>query len=450
MRFQKRSDDVPTKEEDNDDSARRRTLRIKVYGGWTSQVQHFDETIPGLPVYAAGSRAGRPWAGKLPMLDKWLRGGLSYSARQVSRQTRKELRTVNAVAFGAVLITYMWARDKMRSNAAANGEENDDLFFAILVLYGVLILSSIIMERFVVLPRLHPGMQQVTQDLGPRFLAQGWKLEYIVQDPQSPLGVAAYFEITPVSEDGPPRDGTSQQHPTEPNRVPALSSPAASSQAPTEEWVTVYRNVIAYVYCYPCSPSSSRIAFLQEGVPPSMKGSVDVFVWGTLVEELEDVVYRFHGKKYCADCGVAITSFFIYALFAIGSIFLVVVMMDQVDDQDAFGTIGFVVGLYGAIALSVVAFIFCRMVLSAFSDGRRAHTDLHPAARDVVNQNDFTEAFAKAGYVVEYVSDEQPMPSQYLDGCCIPSRSGRSFVRFVPASMAYSKISDGSGSGTLV
>lgn len=82
----------------------------------------------------------------------------------------------------------------------SDSDESGVFYFLLFGLYLVGMFVVVICERFYILPRQHTRMQALVQKLSAGFLCKGWQLEYIVENEQSPMDIAAYFQITSIAE----------------------------------------------------------------------------------------------------------------------------------------------------------------------------------------------------------------------------------------------------------
>jgi hypothetical protein len=386
----------------------RRELRVSIFKGLMNPSK-FDahvSTMAGTRYSFAADRAAASPETSLPLLDRWLRGGLFYTVGQVHRQVRKDARWLTV---GSLLL---WVCLWMLIHVLFFDTEGGELH-SLLGLYAIIIVWTMALDRFVIFPRLHEHMEKVVVDLSPRFAREGWKLEYVIEEAKSLAGVAAFFQISPVEGKA---DNIEQ-----PTRQGVVAETTMDEQ---EEWVSVYRNMYARIWCQSCTAQQVN---LYDGIPKSMQGTVDVFLWGALVESLSVVTTNFVRSKMCSDCGVRILAILLYiASFVV--ITILVVLSDHVQL------------LLGTVFVSVAVYVVLQLLLSSCSDARLSKERLHPAARDVVEE--FAPHFAGAGYIPEYVTDEQAIPNKFL-ARWLP-KAGQGFVRFVPSSQAYVKIPESS------
>lgn len=393
-----------------------RPLCVQVWKGWTN-IRTFD----GNASFAVSSVVSPSFQRIHGLEDRWLQGALYFSAFSAIRKLRLQLKPyLIATVFitttlGLAAVFGLGLLDAFRDD---NGQYS--VLSILLAMYAILIPVDLIYERYIVFPRQHAALQDAVRSMAPGFAAKGWHLEYVVEHEQSPTGVAAFYQLTPI------------QGQAEKENVPDFFPPAKSAPLPSEEiWITFYRNRYTQVFCRPCTHSHPTY---MDGIPESMQSSIDWFLWGALGTALRQAKYGYHQRKMCCDCGLSLVASFLSMFLLIA---LLVAIVIQGIELSAVARQFVILGYF-------VLYIWILIMFTSCSDVRMSREGLHPAGRQVVEE--FAPHFETVGYYLEYVTDEQSVP--FSNGC-LP-RAGEAYLRFVPTTQAYVKIPDDMATGMMV
>ena len=275
-------------------------------------------------------------------------------------------------------------------------------------------------ERFVILPRSKERYEQAARELEAGFRARGWQLEFVAKDFDSPMKVVAYFQLTPVL----PSSNSSSNN----NHGDVIKYNEEEDEN-EEAWVlasSVDPHGIGWLL-RPKAPS------LLDGVPVSMKLSVDVFLWGPLTE----ACVKARMKHTSDSCCWAIGAYFLSTIalvFAFVAIFVLLYFI-SIEGEEATDFI-----YYGGMVIAIfIGYFYLLYAMLSITEAMVAKKSFHPEMSAIVKE--FEPKFEDAGFRMEYITEDQEIPLEYKrKGSC---KSGHGFLRFVSVTKQdYVKISD--------
>mmetsp|Transcript_40865 Transcript_40865/g.98552 ORF Transcript_40865/g.98552 Transcript_40865/m.98552 type:complete len:386 (+) Transcript_40865:1611-2768(+) len=373
----------------------RKPIKLSVFKGWGSS-ENIDAKIN---VYDVQHKVPDPLA-KVELEDT-LKAALRFAANRVRRTTCKEsvgALTLSMCFMWVFLFAILWLMN------------DDSSTPAVLIVVGWLALY----ERFVILPRSKERYEQVARELEAGFRARGWQLEFEAQHFDSPMSAVAFFKLTPIA-------------PSSSNGEAANSKTAGCPNVEEDEeaWVCT-SNVDAGGLLSCLRP---KVPTLLDGVPVSMKSSVDAFLWGPLTEACVNARMTYFQGQMCKRAGVGILSAIVLAAA------MLTFIMYYSTLEHSTGALYFV-GMLFVIFFGSIYFYYGML---SITEAMVAKHSYHPDMSAILKE--FEPKFADAGFRMEYITEDQEIPSEYVrKGSC---KSGQGFLRFVSvAKRDYVKISD--------
>ncbi|CAJ1939951.1 unnamed protein product [Cylindrotheca closterium] len=369
-------------------------IKLSVYKGW-GRSEKIDAKIN---IYQVQHQVPDPLA-KVE-LEETLKAALRFSANAVRRTTYKESfgTLMSSILFMcAFLVAVLWF---MISHHVAYNRSNSHLANIIMIL--IVFVWIILYERFVILPRSKERYEHAARELDAGFRTRGRQLEFVTESFDSPLKAVAFFKLTPVA--------------------PSSSSDGKDANAATigfpnvedgEVWVCASSlNAAPYLssFFHPKAPS------LLDGVPASMKSSVDLFLWGLLTEACGSARTKYFHGQVCWRSGVKVLSVFVLVTAIVG---LTMYYSAIGGDTAELGAL-FYLGIVIAVFLGSIYFYYGML---SITQAMVAKQSFHPEMPAIVKE--FEPKFADAGFRMEYIMEDQEIPLEYVrKGSC---KSGQGF-----------------------